>query len=63
MEAWEAICGSHETQELAMAAIQVQLTEEDLQKLRDGERSDGAGTTAAKQRQQGQDDRSNLAGD
>ena len=63
MEAWEAICGSHETQELAMAAIQVQLTEEDLQKLRDGERSDGAGTTAAEQRQQGQDDGSNLAGD
>ena len=36
MEAWEAICGSHETQELAMAAIQVELTEEDLQKLLKG---------------------------
>ena len=66
MEAWEAICGSHETQELAMAAIQVQLSEEDLRGLR-GERRDGTGatpsTTAAEQRQQGQDDGSNLAGD
>ena len=45
-EAWEAICASHETQELEMAAIQVQLSEEDLIGVR-GERRDGRGTTTA----------------
>ena len=58
MQAWEAICASRETEELDMAAIQVQLSEEDLSGLR-GERRDGPGatasTTAADQRQQGHD--------
>ena len=73
-EAWEAICASHETQELEMAAIQVQLSEEDLIGVR-GERRDGRGTTTAAaaaggrsggdvgQRQPGQDDGGSLAGD
>ena len=72
MEAWEAICESHETQELAMAAIKVQLSEEDLRGLR-GERRDATGATAstaaaaaaaaAEQRQGGHNFGGNLAGD
>ena len=66
MEAWEAICTTHETQELAEAAIKVQLTDEDIQKL-SGERRDATvqtpSTTEAEHRHQGQDDWSNVAGD
>ena len=72
MEAWEAICASHETEELTMAAIQVQLSEEDLMGVR-GERRGGRGATAAtaggrsggdvSQRQPGQYDWGSLAGD
>ena len=67
MEAWEAICESHETQQLAMAAIKVQLSEEDLRGLR-GERRDATGATAstaaaAEQRQGGHNFGGNLAGD
>ena len=65
MQAWEAICASRETEELDMAAIQVQLSEEDLSGLR-GERRDGPGATASKtaadQRQQGHDYGDHLAG-
>ena len=45
-EAWEAIFNSHQTQELGMAAIQVHLTEEDLEGG-DGERRAGATLTTA----------------
>ena len=71
-EAWEAIYNSHQTQELGMAAIQVQLTEEDLEGG-DRERRAGATVTTAAadrkaggdvgQRQQGQDDGGGCAGD
>ena len=46
MEAWEAIYDGHETEDAAMAAIQVQLTDEDLREVR-GERRDGRGATSA----------------
>ena len=67
MEAWEAICESHETQKFAMAAIKVQLSEEDLRGLR-GEMRDATWATAlatgaAEQRQEGHDCGGNLAGD
>ena len=71
-EAWEAIYDSHCTQELTMAAIQVQMTEEDIRGVR-GERRDGGGTTSAAprgrsagdvdQRQQGEDLGGSLPGD
>ena len=69
-EAWEAMYESHQEQELGMAAIQLQLTDEDLAGG-GGERRDGTGgptsrTTAAaeaQQRQQEQDDGKNLPGD
>ena len=54
-EAWEAIYNSHQTQDLGMAAIQVHLTEEDL------EGGDGATlTTAAADRKAGGDGRQRL---
>ena len=69
-EAWEAMYESHQEENLGMAAIQLQLTDEDLAGG-GGERSDGTGgatsrTTAAaeaQQRQQEQDDGQNLPGD
>ena len=69
-EAWQAMYENHQEQDLGMAAIQLQLTEEDLAGG-GGERSDGTGgatsrTTAAaeaQQRQQEQDDGQNLPGD
>ena len=67
MEAWEAICESQETQKLAMAAIKVQLSEEDLRGLRE-EMRDATGATAlttgaVEQRQEGHNFGGNLAGD
>ena len=67
MEAWEAICESQETQKFAMAAIKVQLSEEDLRGLRE-EMRDATGATAsttaaAEQRQEGHNFGGNLAGD
>ena len=59
MEAWEAICESHETEELAIAAIQVQLSDDDLGGVMEGT---SASTTAAEERQQGQDARTNFEG-
>ena len=56
-EAWEAIFNSHQTHELGMAAIQVHLTEEDLEGG-DGERRAGATvTTAAADKKAGGDGR------
>ena len=72
-EAWEAIYNSYQTQELGMAAIQLQLTEEDLAG-EGGERRAGATVTTAaaadrkaggdvRQRQQGQDGGGSFTGD